>query len=79
MNWMRLKLVLAGRGQRLDHQRLGQARHALEQQVPLGEVRAEHQLQHFVLADDDLRHFGLDGLGELGRLLRRTNRWRWLI
>ena len=41
-------------GQRADHQRLGQARHADEQAVAAGEDGDEQLLEHALLADDDL-------------------------
>jgi hypothetical protein len=43
-----------GSRQRLDGERLGQARHALDQQVPLRQDRDQHALQEMILADDDL-------------------------
>ena len=41
-------------GQRADHQRLGQARHADQQAVAAGEDRDQQLLDHVALADDDL-------------------------
>ena len=50
---MRVKFKRQAVGQRADHQRLGQARHALQDAMPAGED-ADHQLvDDFVLADDD--------------------------
>ncbi len=40
-------------GERRDQQGLGQARHALEQQVPAGEQCDQEPLDHHVLADHD--------------------------
>ena len=40
-------------GDRLDGQRLGQARHALQQHVAAGQQRDDHSLEHRLLADDD--------------------------
>ena len=40
-------------GERAHGQRLGQARHALEQHVAAGQQRDEQALEHRVLADDD--------------------------
>ena len=50
-------------GQRVDHQRLGQAGHADQQAVPAGEDRDQQLLEDRVLADDDLGHLALE-LGE---------------
>src|SRR4051812_17211980 len=50
-------------GERLDGQRLGQPRHALEEDVPAGQERHEQPLEHRLLADDhplDLEHRGLE-------------------
>ena len=41
-------------GQRADHQRLGQARHAFQQAVAPAEQRDQQFLDHLVLADDHL-------------------------
>ena len=41
-----------GVGQRADHQRLGQARHAHQQAVPAGEHGDQQLLDHLLLADD---------------------------
>ena len=40
--------------ERLDQQRLRQARHAGDETVPAGEQRNQHLLEDFVLTDDDL-------------------------
>ena len=42
-------------GQRADHQRLGQARHADQQAVAAGEQGDQQLLDHLPLADDHLR------------------------
>ena len=47
-------------GQRADHQRLGQARHADQQAVAAGEDGDEQLLEDRVLADDDLAHLVLE-------------------
>ena len=39
-------------GQRRDHQRLGQARHAFQDAVAAAEQRDQQLLDHLVLADD---------------------------
>ena len=51
-----------GRGQRLDGQRLGQARHPFDQQVPLRQDGHEHALEKAVLADHDLLDLVQDAL-----------------
>jgi len=43
---------MQGLGDRTDHQRLGQARHAFQQCVAAREHRDQHLLDHFVLADE---------------------------
>ena len=56
-------------GRRLDRQRLGQAGHALDQQVPLRQQADEHALEHRVLAGDhppDLEQRLLEALLGLG-------------
>ena len=65
-------------GQRLDEQRLGQARHAGEQAVPAGEERDQHLVDDLVLTDDhqpqllqDLRAPGRDAGRELFSVLFR--------
>ena len=47
-------------GQGLDHQGLGQAGHALEQDVAAGQEPEHEPVQHVVLADEDLAHLGLE-------------------
>ena len=44
-------------GQRFDGERLGQARHAFEQDVAVGEQADDQPLDQIVLADDDLADF----------------------
>ena len=53
MNWTRLKVPPSDLGERPHGQRLGEAGHALEQDVTAGQQRDEHALEHRVLADDD--------------------------
>ena len=60
VNWMRLKLRFSDVGQRADHQRLGQARHADQQAVAAGEDGDEQLLEDALLADDDLAQLGLE-------------------
>ena len=54
MNWMRLKSPPIVVGERLDGHRLGQAGHALDEEMAPGEERDDHPLEQVVLADDDL-------------------------
>ena len=48
-------------GQRPDGEGLGEARHALEQEVPVGEEADDEALHEGVLADDDLPDLGHEG------------------
>ena len=57
VNWMRLKLRFSAVGQRADHQRLGQARHADEQAVAAGEDGDQQLFDDPLLADDRLAQF----------------------
>jgi hypothetical protein len=64
VNWMRLNEPPRTSGEGLDRQRLGQARHALEEEVTTGQQADEDPLEHRVLADDDssdLEHDRLRG------------------
>jgi hypothetical protein len=67
--------------QRLHHQRLGDARHALEQHVPAAEQRGHQARQRAVLADHDLGHLVAhrqDGGPRIARhrgVPRRRRRW----
>ena len=65
MNWMRLKLPLDRPRQRVDGERLGEPRHAFDEQVALREEGDQHALEEVVLADDDLLHL-------VEHLLRKT-------
>ena len=67
---MRLKLDVEDAGQRADHQRLGQARHAFQQAMPAGEDGGEELLDHFVLPDDHLLQLLLHELAMLGEFLQ---------
>ena len=49
-------------GQRADHQRFGQARHALQNAMPAGEQADQKLLDDFFLADDDAGHLLADGV-----------------
>ncbi len=53
VNWMRWKLASMAPGQGAHRQRLGQARHALEQHVAAGEQPQQQPLQHRPLPHDD--------------------------
>ena len=54
VNCTRLKSSVERRGERLDQQRLGHARHPFEQHVAPHEQRGDQAGQRAVLADDDL-------------------------
>ena len=69
VNWMRLNLQRQRIGQRADHQRLGQARHAHQQAVPAGEHGDQQLLDHLLLADDHLAQFVGDAAIGLVQLL----------
>ncbi len=56
-------------GQRLDQQRLGQARHAGDQAVPAREERHQDLIDHLVLPDDDLAQLRQDLRARVGHLL----------
>ena len=69
-------------GGRLDRQRLGEARHALDQEMAAGDEAHEHALEHLVLTGDHALHLD-EGLLEpgarpfevaLGRRLRERAR-----
>jgi len=53
-------LGLDRRGEGFDGHGLGQTRHALQQDVAIREQTDEQALDHIVLADDHLAHFGGD-------------------
>jgi hypothetical protein len=54
-------------GQRVDHERLGQAGHALEQVMAAGEHGDEQFLQDVALADDDLAELRQHALVQIGK------------
>ena len=56
MNWMREKWRSEDLAQGLHGQGLGEAGHALHEQVPPAEERHHHPLDQRPLADDDLAH-----------------------
>ena len=53
VNWMRWNSTPSALGEGLDRQRLGQAGHALDQEVAAGQEGDDHPLEQAVLADDD--------------------------
>ncbi len=60
-------------GERADHQRFGQARHTFEQAVAASQNGDQQLLDHFVLADDDLRQLGFhstEGLDQFFSVLQ---------
>ena len=61
-------------GQRADQQRLGQARHAFQQRMAAGEHRDQHLLDHFALADDDLRQLVADAVVRFLAMFERRRR-----
>ena len=67
-----LELDVEDPGQRADHQRLGQARHADQQAVAAGEDGGEDLLDHVRLADDDLLQFFLHQPAMLAELLQHV-------
>ena len=48
------ELDVDGRGERLDRQGFGQARHAFQQDVPVGQQADDQAFDQVILADDDL-------------------------
>ena len=55
-------------GQRLDGRRLGQARHALQEDVPVGQQPDQQAGDHLLLADDGLAQLGLQTMNRFGLL-----------
>ncbi len=53
-----VKFKLKDPGEGADHQRLGQAGYADQQAMPARHEGGEQQLDHVILADDDLVQFG---------------------
>ncbi len=53
MNWMRRKVACDRLGERLHRERLGEAGHALEQDVAAGEQADQQAVDQVALADDD--------------------------
>ena len=75
MNWIRLNDAAEDGGRRLDGERLGQAGHALDQEVAAGDEADEDALEHLVLARDDALDLDQrlleEGTRLVGRALRR--------
>ena len=71
MNWMRWNSPADDLGERLDRHRLGEAGHALDEEVAAGEQRHQHPLEQHVLTDDGPLHL-VEGL--LERLPARGGR-----
>jgi hypothetical protein len=76
------KLGVDGVAEGADGERLGEAGHALDQQMALREHRHHHALQEMVLADDNLLHLVEDVFHSCSCcvfLLRRAARLAWLL
>jgi hypothetical protein len=77
------ELRVDGLGQHRHRQRLGQARDALQQDVPVGQQADQHPFEHVPLAHDDLVHLaqqrphelaaGLDHLADLLDICRHKD------
>ena len=75
VNWMRSNCTPSAVPRRLDEQRLGEAGHALEEHVAVGEQRDEQALDDGVLADDGLADFFAEFLGPSGTWI--MDEWTW--
>ena len=71
MNWMRWNPPRDDRREGPDGEGLGEARHAFQQHVPVGQQADEQALQERALADDDATQLG-EHLGGEAALLRRS-------
>ena len=71
VNCRRENFTLMRGGQGFDRQRLGQAGHAFEQDVAVGEQADDQPLGQIVLADDDLAEFVKQRVREGARFLDR--------
>ena len=65
------ELEVDGLGQRLDEQRLGQARHAAQQHVPAGEKRGQDLRDDLLLPDDDAPQLALEAAARLAACAKR--------
>ena len=70
---MRLKLDVEDPGDRADHERLGQAGHADQEDVPPGEDRRQDQLDDLALTDDDLVQFGDHDVARVTKLVEKLS------
>ena len=61
-----VELQVDGSGEAVDEKRLGQARHALQQQMSAGEQRDQQPLDDCVLSDDNLRDAFANSIDETG-------------
>ena len=78
VNWMRRNDRLEDPRDGADQQRLGQARHADQQDVAAGEQPGQQLLDHALLADDDLADLVAEasiGVGERGDLFGVIAGW----
>ena len=71
MNWIAPEAAAEHRRERLERQRLGKARDALEQHVAAGQQADEQPLEHRVLADDHALDLAERLLQRLASLLAR--------
>ena len=71
VNWRRENLTLMAGGERLDGERLGQAGHAFEQDVAVGQQADDEPLDQIALADDDFAEFVEQRAREGARFLDR--------
>ena len=67
VNWMRWNVAWIGGGQRADGQGFGQAGHAFEQDVAVGEQADQQPVHQLFLADDDAADFGAQSFDPAGR------------
>ena len=68
------ELARQAAGERLGQQRLADAGHVFEQQVPVGQERDERQPDDFGLAEEHLPDVRREGVEQGGQFLRRTRR-----
>ena len=74
VNWMRLNLSVDRIGERLDEQRLRQARHAAKETVPAREQTSEDLTANLTLPDDDATNFAVQSGDELRGFFERQSR-----
>ena len=68
---MRWNLAWIAPGERAQRKRLGEARHALEQEMTIGQQANEKALDELILTDDHPCHFLLERTDPSGALLHR--------